>query len=235
MAISVIQRYLENSHRSYEEGRVLFEKFASSKVLISFFRSGSSPLHFNRLLEELKKLSQEDRPSEVEVVADVVEKSIIAPLESFDIPAKAALNDDYFLFPEKIKEVVRRKNMHYRRSQQLFIEIGFTDDPDNRLAMAETLLNDHDQVNACWAVIDEYKLSGKILVEKAKSIQEEINELPLDKLLAHLKNIPPNISKDKKKLETFPDGHQKAKVLSRFQLNQIKLDLVKKRLEVLNG
>jgi hypothetical protein len=235
MAISVIQRYLENSHRSYEEGRVLFEKFASSKVLISFFRSGSSPLHFNRLLEELKKIDQEDRSSNVKIVAAAPEKSVIAPLESFDIPAKAALNDDYFLFPEKIKEVVRRKNMHYRRSQQLFIEIGFTDDPDKRLEMAETLLNDHEQVNACWAVIDEYKESGKILVEQAKSIKEEINELQLDKLLSHLKNIPPNLSKDRKKLEALSDGAQKAKVLSRYQLNQIKLDLVKKRLEVLNG
>lgn len=234
MAISVIQRYLDNSHRSYEEGRVLFEKFTSSKVLVSFFRSGSTSLHFNKLLDELRKLSENDLPI---VPKETVKPAqpVIAPLESFDIPAKAALNDAYNSFPERIKEIVRKKNMHYRRSQQLFIEIGFTEDQSKRLEMALTMLSDHDQVNACWAVIDEYKESGKILVEKTKSIEEEINQLSLEKLVSSLKNIPPNISKDKKKLEVLPDGHKKAKVLARYQINQIKLDLIKKRLEELNG
>ncbi|CDS92710.1 hypothetical protein BN1088_1431050 [Sphingobacterium sp. PM2-P1-29] len=233
MAISIIQRYLSASHKNYDEGRVLFERYSDNKVLIALFRSGNSSYHCNRLYVELAKLKEEDPVLVPEKLK--VEKPVIPTLESFDRPSKAIIKDDFHTLPDQIKDVYRKKNMHYSRYLQLFIEIGMTDDKDARLEMALTMLSDKEEVNACWAVIDAYKETGQILLEETKTIQEEVNELPLDQLIALIKNIPPNISKDKGKLKMMPDGHRKAKVLLRYERNKIKLDLVKTRLEAMNN
>ncbi|MGA6117152.1 hypothetical protein [Sphingobacterium anhuiense] len=233
MAISIIQRYLSAPHKNYEEGRVLFERYSDNKVLIALFRSGNSSYHCSRLYVELAKLKEQDPVLVPEKLK--VEKPIIPTLESFDRPSKAIIKDDFHSLPDRIKDVYRRKNMHYSRHLQLFIEIGMTDDKDARLEMALTMLSDKEEVNACWAVIDAYKETGQILLEETKTLQEEVNELSLDQLIALIKNIPPNISKDKGKLKTMPDGHRKAKVLLRYERNKIKLDLVKVRLEAMNN
>lgn len=232
MAISIIQRYLSAAHKNYDEGRVLFERYSDNKVLIALFRSGKSSYHCNRLFVELAKLKEKDPVLVPQTLQ--VEKPVIPTLESFDQPSKAILKDDFHSLPDRIKDVYRKKNMHYSRHLQLFIEIGLTDDRDKRLEMALTMLSDKDEVNACWAVIDEYKETGRILVEETETIEEEVNELSLDQLIALIKNIPPNLSKDKAKLKTMPEGHKKAKVVLRYERNKIKLDLVKARLEAMN-
>lgn len=160
------------------------------------------------------------------------EKPTIPELSEFDKPTKHFDAIDYHSLPEAIQEVVRKKNMHYKRAQQLFIEIAFTTDKDKRLEMALVMLEDHEQVNACWSVIDEYKETGKILVERTKSIAEEVALIPDFSIGQSISNLRSNISKDQKKLNNIPEGHKKAKVLLRYQTNKIKLDLLIKRLEV---
>ncbi|MGJ1366289.1 hypothetical protein [Sphingobacterium spiritivorum] len=235
-----IKKFLNQSVHNYNEARVLFERYSTNAVLKLLFRSGSSSYHHRRLLSELSELSEIPEPCVNQSLQNpeipiIPEKPVIPELSDFDIPVKNNQKDNWDSAPDQIKDVIRRKNMHHRRSQHLFIEIGLTEDKDKRLEMTLTLLNDHEQVNACWAVIDAYRETGKILVEKTVTLEEQVDSMSPKELIAASKNIPPNLSKDKAKLQHLEEGHKKAKVLLRYQTNQIKLDLVKKRLEVING
>lgn len=232
MAIKAIIKYLDQKVHNYDEGRLLFERYSDNKVLSVLFRTGSSTYHHRRLLGALTDLSILEEPSgcPVRLIDKAALKSVIPPLSDFDVPGKVRKVDQYMSFPEQIQQVVRTKNLYYKRAQQLFIEIGFTEDRDKRLEMALTLLDDHEQVNACWATIDEYKETGTILIEKAKTIQDEIDVIGDVQLGQSLNNIRANISKDKKKLKSLPDGHKRAKVLLRYQANLLKLDLIQKRI-----
>jgi len=230
MAIPAIVRYLNQPVHNYHEGRILFERYSDDNVLKVLFRSGEGTYHHRRLLAALDELAEKDIDTAKQMVT--VEKPVVPGLETFDHAVKTLPTDDYHSFPERIKEVVRKKNMHYRRALQLYIEIGLTDDRERRLEMALTLLQDHEEVNACWAVIDEYKATGKILVERVVTIQEEVAAIPLARLGQELANIQSNISKSKKRLDSLPDGEKKAKVLLRYETYLIKRDLIRKRLEV---
>lgn len=231
MAIEAIKRYLDQNVQNYQEGRILFDRYSMDSVLKLLFRSGSSSYHHRRLLQALRDLSTSEISTEP-TLDPLPKKTAIPQLSEFDRPAKHFDAIDYHSLPEAIQEVVRKKNMHYKRAQQLFIEIGFTTDKENRLEMALVMLEDHEQVNVCWSVIDEYKETGKILSERSKSLEEEIALVPEVSIGQSIANLRSNISKDRKKLESLPEGHKKAKVLLRYQTNKIKLDLLIKRLEV---
>lgn len=231
MAIKAIQKYLAQPVHNYLEGRLLFERYSSDKALSLLFRTGSSDYHHNRLLSALEELSHlEEHPPVFQKGIQKVPKKVIPRLEDFDVPTRKVKEDDYKDFPAQIQEVVRTKNMHYKRAQQLFIEIGFTEDQERRLEMALVLLNDHQQVQECWAVIDEYREKGQILVERKVTLEEEVNSIAEVDLYRALNNLRANISKDKKKLDTLPDGHKKAKVLLRYQSNLLKQDLLLKKI-----
>lgn len=233
MANAVIQKYLNQSVHNYDEGRVLFEKFCEDEVLKLLFRTGSSSYHHRRLFAELEKLATV-APPVITKQENQVARPTIPSLEEFTVPNKPYKEDEYQSFPAQIQEVVRRKNMHYKRAQHLFVEIGFTEDKEKRLEMALVLLNDHEQVNACWATIDEYRETGAILVEKTKTIEDEISEISEVNLNKTLNNVRANISKDKKKLDSLPDGHRKAKVLLRYQANLVKQKLLIDKIGGLN-
>lgn len=231
MATEAIKKYLAQEVHNYQEGRILFERYSMDSVLKLLFKSGSSSYHHRRLLQALRELSTCEictKPT----LDSLPNKTTIPQLSEFDRPTKHFDTIDYHSLPEAIQEVVRKKNMHYKRAQQLFVEIGFTTDKDKRLEMAMVLLEDHEQVNACWSVIDEYKETGKILAERSKSLEEEVALVPEVSIGQSIANLRSNISKDRKKLGNLPEGHKKAKVLLRYQTNKIKLDLLIKRLEV---
>ena len=231
MAIEAIKRYLDQSVQNYQEGRILFDRYSMDSVLKLLFRSGSSSYHHRRLLQALRDLSTSEISTEP-ILDPLTKKTTIPQLSEFDRPTKHFDAIDYHSLPEAIQEVVRKKNMHYKRAQQLFVEIGFTTDKEKRLEMALVMLEDHEQVNVCWSVIDEYKETGKILSERSKSLEEEIAMVPEVSIGQSIANLRSNISKDRKKLENLPEGHKKAKVLLRYQTNKIKLDLLIRRLEV---
>lgn len=231
MAIEAIKRYLDQNVHNYHEGRILFERYSMDSVLKLLFKSGSSSYHHRRLLQALRELSTSEISKEP-TLDPLPKKTTIPQLSEFDRPTKHFDAIDYHSLPEAIQEVVRKKNMHFKRAQQLFIEIAFTTDKEKRLEMALVMLEDHEQVNACWSVIDEYKETGKILVERTKSIEEEVSLVPDVSIGQSISNLRSNITKDRKKLHNLPEGHKKAKVLLRYQTNKIKLDLLIKRLEV---
>lgn len=231
MAIAAIQRYLDQPVHNYGEGRLLFDRYSNDSVLKLVFNTGSSSYHHRRLLDALRILVNESEPIVQAPSTDskAKPKPVVPSLSDFDVPSKVAMKDDFFNLPDQMQAVVRKKNMHYKRAQQLFIEIPYIDDQDKRLEMALTILDDYDDVQACWSAIDEYRETGKVLEEKTVSIEEEVNAVPDALIGKSISNLCSNISKDKKKLLDLPEGHKKAKVLLRYQTNQIKLDLFRKR------
>jgi len=133
--------------------------------------------------------------------------------------------------PEAVQDLHRKKNMHHRRAMQLFIEIGFTEDQDRRLEMVLAMLDDHQAVNHYWSLIDEYRETGKYIAEHIATIEEKVAGTDPKLIGKSMANLQSNISKDKKKLLSLPDGHKRAKVQKRLELRLKELEQFKKLLE----
>ncbi len=114
---------------------------------------------------------------------------------------------------------------------QLFIEIGFTEDQDRRLEMVLAMLDDHQAVNHYWSLIDEYRETGKYIAEHIATIEEKVAGTDPKLIGKSMANLQSNISKDKKKLLSLPDGHKRAKVQKRLELRLKELEQFKKLLE----
>ncbi|WP_377609534.1 hypothetical protein [Olivibacter jilunii] len=130
--------------------------------------------------------------------------------------------------------MIAKKNQHYRRALQLFIEIPYLETAEERAQHAITLLRDHRAVQDYWRLIDEFKETGKEITSAEQTLEEEVNDLTLIELAKESKNLPPNISKTKAKLKDLPDGKKRSKALVKLQLFEKRLELVKIRIKQLS-
>lgn len=228
MAIAKILSWLEDPNRSYEYGKSLYEQYGDDVVILAVIRGGSSPYHSNKLFDALVKLN------ETAIDRVVKPKDMTIPdLQAFADPIREPVKKkpDFHSLPDAMKDVTSLKNQHKRRTDQLFIEISFTESEELRREMASTMLDDLDKVQECWGILDGFRETGLVLDNKKPSIEEEVKGMTMLQLSNSVRNIRTYLTKDKKRAMTMKPGRQLTKVLTRIQENQLKLSLIDQALK----
>jgi hypothetical protein len=111
--------------------------------------------------------------------------------------------------------------------------IPYMDSQNHRLEAGKELLQKMSYVQDCWQAIDEWKDNGTIRELKLQEIEKSVEDLTTSELRQEEKNLPPNISKDKKKLKVTNDPAKQLKLENRIQIRQKRLEHVKRRLSEL--
>jgi hypothetical protein len=225
MAIASITTWLDNPNKSYHHGRLLYEQYGDSRVLLTLLKSGSGSYHFSKLKEGLEKVNKK---------ANLVPKQVVVgnylPAEKSDLSKK---NPDFTDAPAEIEKIRQEKSKRYAQARDLFANIRFMDSRENRLRAGLELLDHMDFVNDSWLVIDEWKETGKVLELKKVETEKEVADLSVAEMLKEVKNLPTYISKYKQKLKNAKAPALKSKFAKKLEAMQHRFNLIKQRLEAI--
>lgn len=224
MAIASITTWLNTPQKNYRQGCALYAQYGNKEYLKALFNTGNSSYHFTKLEAALLDLNKLNNPPPKNIiVAEKPKETLLAPIAKFD----------YGNYPDKIQEIIKAKNFAYAKARKLFETIPFLDSQTHRLEAGKELLADRKFVQECWQAIDKWKESGEIMEVAIKKIETDVADLSLADLIKEQKNIPPNISKDRKKLKECSDAVQKIKFTDRINERTMRLDLINKKLNEL--
>lgn len=224
MAIASITIWLNSTEKNYTHGKMLYEQYGQENHLKALFNSGESTYHFQKLLEALEDLNKLNSPPPKKIIIAEREKpSIVKKIE------KTGFENA----PEKIIEIKTEKNKAFALARKLFEMIPYMDSQEHRREAGKELLEKMKFVQTCWQAIDEWKANGNIINVKLKEIEVDVNSLTLADLLKEEKNLPPNISKDKKKLLIEENPSRKLKLERRIIERTKRLEHIKRRLNEL--
>lgn len=216
MAIASIINYLNQKNKTYEEGLTLFKEFSKSQILISFFEKGKSEFNFKKLINELDKL-----------------KGLNIEPKPISIAPQNIIKFDPINFenaPIEIREIRDEKNRMYAEAKDLFYKIKTIYGAETRIHAGIKLLSLMEGVNDRWEVIDSWKETGQIIRKQQEKAEIKISELSVSELLKELRNLPPNISKYKKKVAGSESESDRMKYSLALKNLQDKLDMVKQKL-----
>lgn len=224
MAIASITEWLKKDDRAYQHGKVLYLQYGDKEYLKSLFNSGSSSFHFDKLQKALEELNTLNAPPPKQIIT-------ASPPKPKVLEEKAVM--DYKNYPDKIKEIFAAKNKSYALARNYFATIPFMDSQEHRREAGKELLKEMAFVQDCWQAIDEWKENGRVRELKMKNIEFDVNALSTAELLKESKNLPPNICKDKQKLEACTDPRKQLILDTRIKERSEKLAQIKRRLSEL--
>lgn len=222
MAIASITAWLNDPNRNYLHGKALYEQYGDNKAVLALIRSGSGSFHLAKLKEGLEKLN---------LLANLEPKPIVINdhrPEPAAAPGKT--NPDFTSAPDQILRIRNEKNEKYAQARKLHETIRVMDSRQHRLQAGLQLLDLMDEVNESWSIIDEWKEKGTIREKMLADTEKSVAELTLAELLQESRNIPPNITKDRKKLPTATDA-KKVDIALRLEAREARLKAIKKRLD----
>lgn len=223
MAIASITAWLNDPNRNYLHGKALYEQYGENKAVLALIRSGSGSFHLAKLKEGLEKLN---------LLANLEPKPIV--INDYHRPEPAAApgktNPDFTSAPDQILRIRNEKNEKYAQARKLHETIRMMDSRQHRLQAGLQLLDLMDEVNESWSIIDEWKEKGTIREKMLADTEKSVAELTLAELLQESRNIPPNITKDRKKLPTATDA-KKVDIALRLEAREARLKAIKKRLD----
>lgn len=111
--------------------------------------------------------------------------------------------------------------------------ITLTEEEDLQLTKAAS--DEFENNSALYNELEYYKENGKVLgahdLLKQMKWEEDMEAMSTDELVKFIKNTPPNLSKDRKKLEQAKSEDQKLKIEKRLEERQFKLELANKLVE----
>jgi len=222
MAIASITAWLNNPSRSYEHGRLLYEQYGTNRVTLRILSSGSSSFHFSKLQAALEEVNKQ---------SNLEPKPIVLPEHHLIVPERPGDRvSEYKDAPDKILEIRNEKNRHYAQARRLFETARVLDSQSQRLDAALQILDHMDYVGEAWAAIDDWKKDGRIREIAQKQAEKDVSELSLVELIKEEKNLGPNISKDKGRLEAAESSKKKIEIAERLKSREIRLDLIRRRL-----
>lgn len=231
MAIAIIDTWLKDPLRSFEQGQLLYEQYGTSKLLKVLFSKGheGSHYHFTRLNEALAELNkiytspQTSRPAALSV----------PKLENVSVPSRShGLSDaDWAKASDQERDLRTLNSKLHTHSQLLFNQSRITTSEAERLPLDLMILEERAQINKNWEKIRYIQQMGDLKQDVKLSETTKIDGFTVTQLAVQLKNIPTYLSKDRERLKKLPDGPAKRKVEQRILEREIQLELVKKRLE----
>jgi len=221
MAIASITKWLEDPNKSYNHGKALYEQYGDNRLLKTIINSGSSAYHFGKLLAGLQEVNKKSNL----IPAPIVIGDYVAPA-----PDPARHQVDFATAPEKINQIRDEKAARYAQARKLHESIRFLDSADLRLQAALELLDHMDFVNDSWAIIDEWKETGKIHEIAKKQAEATVDELSLEDLIKESKNLPSYITKARKKLPGITKPAAQVKAAARLEQLINRFNAVKTRL-----
>lgn len=223
MAIASITTWLNNPSRNYEHGRLLYEQYGTNRVVLKLLSSGSTSFHFTKLQAALEEVNKQ---------SNLEPKPIVLPEHHLIVPERPGDRvSEYKDAPEKILEIRNEKNRHYAQARRLFEMARILDSQPQRLDAALQILDHMDYVSEAWSAIDEWKKDGRVREIAQKQAEKEVSELSLVELIKEEKNLRPNISKDKGRLEVAESLERKIEIAERLKSRELRLDLIRRRLQ----
>jgi len=227
MAIAKITIWLNDVRRDYEYGVLLYNQFGKSELQKVFFKNGNSPFHQDKLFTALEELN----PS----LEELTNKSSfkIPTLENMPIPVKRyGLTDEAWdKLPEQIRTLYVDNSKLHAHSRLLFDQARIARNDEDRGLLGREILFERNLLNNNWKDIKDYFSQGKIKDQLEGKEKENLDDLTILELTKKLANIPSYLCKDRKTAITMTAGSKLNAVLLRIQKNEIKLELIKKRLE----
>ncbi|MBB2149167.1 hypothetical protein [Pedobacter gandavensis] len=227
MAIAKISIWLNDVRRDYQYGVLLYNQFGKSELLKVLFNNGDSSYHQDRLhaaLEELNPMLEELTNQSSFKIPTL--HQMPSPSKSYGVPQQA-----WDKFPEPIKDLYGQSSKLHRHSQLLFDQARIAKSDEERLSYALPMLLERKDLNGNWKAIKDFHEKGKIQEKIIEQEKASVQDLSIAELTRQMKNIPSYLSKDKKRVIDMPAGPKKNKVMLRIQEHEVKLDLIKKRLE----
>ncbi|MNE23654.1 hypothetical protein D3C80_1169180 [compost metagenome] len=215
-----------NSTRNYQQGLILLNQYSSDPVLKILLESGNSSYHQKRLSEALESINQS-----ISETANP-KAALIPSLEDFPKQETKSLSDkEWDTMPEIIKDTMVKRNRLHSRSRHLFLSLRYLPTQEERITAGLQLLDDREEIQKCWARIDEYRKNGIVKQQEIKQEEKEIAELSISELIRLQHNLPTYICKAKTRLKKQKDGAQKAKTLLLIETHERKLNQVNERLK----
>ena len=230
MAIASITAWLNSADKPYHHGRALYEQYGEDKALLRLVKSGSGSYHFEKLKAGLELINKNSNlvPKQI-VIGDLVREAPNSRPSAAGDSKK--VNPDLEDAPDEITKIRNEKNLRYAQARRLFETIRVMDSREHRLQAGLELLDHMDFVNDCWAVIDEWRESGKIQEMKKEETETSVSALTLPELMKEARNLPTYITKDRQKLAAAKQESNKMRIALRLEWRIKRLELIKKRLE----
>lgn len=245
MAIAIIEAWLKDYNRTYEQGKLLYDQFGDCPLKKAIFRGGSgkSAYHFNRLQDELKKISQQHQPEQKPVFTPPVNhpalKTSAIPAPAIASPAQIGIPQNIYSvpdkqwnsYPDRIKAIYAENKQLHTHSQLLFNQSRMTESAEERGPLDLQILAERRKINENWAIIKKFHESGLVTEEIKKKAQKSVSEMSVTEMAKQLKNIPTYITKSRAKLENITDAVKREKEEQKVQAWEEQLVLIKSRLE----
>lgn len=239
MAIAIIDNWVNDPKRSYEYGVQLYEQFGDNRMILALLKNGHarSHYHFTRLTDALRTLIPKQPAAAATAIAQ--QKKLTDPLaklpklEEISVsPQRYSLTDaDWEKLPNPIKDLYTRQSRLHAHSQMLFNQSRISTDHEHRRIIDCKILHERNELNNNWQTIKDFHTNGAVKAEVQKKQQTEIDKLSIAELVKLSKNLPPALSKKRKRLTGMQDGAQKNKLIATIKELEIRQELVKKRLE----
>lgn len=93
--------------------------------------------------------------------------------------------------------------------------------------IAGKIVNTMRRITRIWYELDFFAAHGRPLNNKKSTLQRQINELSIREILILYDNLPPLISRWKKKLATLPEGKEKTELQMNLELKISELNAIK--------
>jgi hypothetical protein len=167
-------------------GRELFRQHVKKAALYKVLAMRDSVTIRCRMIAELKAVAGELAMQEV--------KQLERKLENTES------------LPPELKPLEIRKSELWRESQALKVQLNFSDSKAERCQLAHTILNNFDEINEIWAVINNWHKTKTL--PAAPKDPEVITETDPVKLIKMRNNLRSNISKAKVR----PDWIEKLRI-----------------------
>lgn len=227
MAIAKISTWLNDPRRDYQYGILLFNQYGKNDLLKVLFAKGDSSYHQDRLYVALEELNPtlEDFTNKPSFSIPTLQE-LPTPSKRYGVP-----DSSWDKMPEPIKDLYVKNSKLHRHSQLLFEEARKACSDEERLSYCLPMLIERKELNENWKAIKDFHEKGLIQEQLQEQHLVEVSELSIADLVRLTQNIPPSLSKDRKKVIDMKPGPKKNKVLLRIQEREVRLELVKKRLE----
>lgn len=191
MALSDLKSWL-NSPRDYASGVKLYQKYGSSDLLKRIFAKGPNRYNEERLEDELIAIF-EDHEEEDPRIPD-------PPSPPKPDPKKKGIypSDDYNSLPDQIQKKIQRVKYLYKVNGSLVSQLDVITDDHDRAIMANTVLDQDDEIRTLLEQIDHFKAHGKIPDPSPKvplpdtEVELDRNILRIRKQISYHKNRNPD-------------------------------------------
>jgi hypothetical protein len=198
MAIAAIDAWIK-SERDYSEGCKLFKQYGESTFLNNLFASGDDEYNRDRLIRELRKLSEDfvtsvQRPISKQVI--IPGGISLFPAASFTSYSEPVLKPvDTSKLPEELQILSIKKGQLYKEACHLHTRLEFVASDEERMRNANRIVKIFEEMQLIWNEIDYFQEYGVIRPKTGKNLED----LSPIQLMKRKNSVRTYITKIKKK------------------------------------